>query len=288
MLFSNPQHSLVDPDGNYVDLTDGPVDVVAALGSPTDAGVVGDNPGSLNAKSRGANACFGANSDAAVLGDVAGSFSAKLRGIGSNLATLISNLSGFSIGTSTDGAVVGDNSGTLHSKVRGINKQIAAGYNVGGYSKLATASYTRPNDTNTYTANDAVANSTSAPVALDFTNAVRSAGGTGVLVGATFIDQSSQSVAWDLELWVFRDTVTAINDQDPFAPSDADCLKWLHTFHFTESYAGSGNKVWQAGPCSVPFSAVGTSLYGLLVVRNAYVAVANEVLTFGLGILQDA
>lgn len=60
---------------------------------------------------------------------------------------------------------------------------------VGGKTKPVQGSFTRPGDANAYTANDAVANSTSAPTAITLTGAARITGGSGYIVALTVIHE---------------------------------------------------------------------------------------------------
>lgn len=250
-----------------------------SVGTSTDAAVSGDTAGTLHAKLRGVNTGIGATADAGVTGDTAGSLSAKLRGVNTEL------------GATADVAVTGDTAGSVAAKLRGLNKSLAAGLNVGGYSKIVTASLTRPNDTNAYTAGDQVADSTSAPTILTFANVGRTSGGSGVIVGATLIDHSNQATSPDLELWILNTTATPNNDNAAFAPSDGVVDTCIGVIHFTTGYAGdsatSGNKFYDAGPLSVPYVCTTTSLFGLLVVRNAYTPTALEGFNVALRVLQD-
>jgi hypothetical protein len=265
--------------------------LAAALSdSVADAKVQGDAAGSLHAKLRGISTTLADSStDAKVQGDTAGSLHAKLRGISTTLADSVS-----------DAKVQGDNAGSLHAKVRGMNTTLTAiltgpisvtGSNVGGYSKIVTATLTRPNDTTAYAAGDQVADSTSAPTILTFSNCGRTSGGSGVIVGATLIDHSNQATAPDLELWIFNTTATPNNDNAAFAPSDNTADTCIGVIHFTASYAGdsatSGNKFYDAGPFSIPYVCTTTDLYGMLVVRNAYTPTAQEVWKVALRLLQD-
>jgi hypothetical protein len=301
-----------------------------SFGTSSDAKVSGDSAGTLQAKIRGINTALALSTpgDGMATGD-SPKFAAMLHGVtqGSSpitwsaprvhdsqtngKANSISGIVVQSRGWIQNGAGTDDRAksivaakGTTGTGIPASGPTVFDGTNypalkgntdgslpVGGFTKTPTATLTRPNDTNTYTAGDAVADSTSAPTALTFANCARIAGGTGFLTGAQMIDKSNQAVLWDIELWVFNDTVTPTNDQDPFNLSDADILKCVGVFHFTTSYQGlagtSGNRYWETEPAMKSFTAVGTSLYGLVVVRNAYVALANEVLTFALRISQD-
>lgn len=164
-------------------------------------------------------------------------------------------------------------------------------------SVLITASFTRPNDTTAYAAGDAVTNSTSAPAALTFTSAADSNGGSGMIVGARLVDSAAQATKGQFELWVFAGAAapTPDNDNAAFTPTDAELANIITVIPFTTPYTGDatagagGNCVYLADGVNAVFKCdSGTpNLFGLVVVRNAYTPVAQEVFTCILQIVQD-
>jgi hypothetical protein len=196
-----------------------------------------------------------------------------------------------------------DNGGTHtpHHNVDTIANALPAGEAhlgaVGGTTVTLTASYTRPADTTAYAAGDAVADSTSAPTALSFANAARVAAGSGVITGCTLTDSANQATKGQFELWIFDASVTPTNDNAAMAMSDGDAAKAVAIFQFTTWFVGnagsgaSGNAVsvgTLAGGNGRAFKlASGTTLYGLMVARNAYTPVSGEVFTFKLNVCQD-
>lgn len=168
------------------------------------------------------------------------------------------------------------------------------------YPQIITTSYTRPGDTTAYTSGDSVANSTSAPVALTFTNAARFAGGGGQIVSAQFVDDSNPGTKPTLELWLFNGSAapTATNDNAAIAWADADVLNLVGVIEFLSTdvrIGGSpGNSICQgrvgtAYSFNLPFrcSAAIANIFGLVVVRTAYTPANAGVLTFKLQILQE-
>lgn len=166
-----------------------------------------------------------------------------------------------------------------------------------GVTNVVEASLTRPANTTAYAAGDAVSNSTSAPVPLTFTNAVRETGGVGVVVSASIATNSNETTKPDLELWLFDAIPTATNDNAAFVVSDADILNVVGVFAFATSAwrggtAGTGGTSFAQGawlantPAPLFRLAAGTSLYGLLVARNTYTPISGEVFHVKLGISQ--
>lgn len=131
-----------------------------------------------------------------------------------------------------------------------------------------------------YAANDAVGGM------LTFANAARIVGGTGSIEDMLIIDDSGQDA--ELELWLFRDTFTAMVDNAPWAPSEADLRKLvavLSTSAGTWLAAGTPSVV---GITEIKgFRLVGTSLFGQLVTKETPTFVATDDLTVILKVWQD-
>ena len=132
-----------------------------------------------------------------------------------------------------------------------------------------------------YAANDAVGG------LLTFTNAAILAGDGGVIKKMLIIDNHGQDA--ELELWLFKETFTAIDDNAAWAPSVAD-LKKLVAIISTASgtWFAAGTPSVARIPVSQYFELTGTSLFGQLVNRSAaptYNAVDD--ITVILGLPQD-
>jgi hypothetical protein len=160
---------------------------------------------------------------------------------------------------------------------------------VGGRSRVITASFNRPADTNQYAAGDAVSDSTSSPTQITFNGAARINDGSGVIVSATLIDSVNAATDGVFELWLFDASVTPNNDNSAFAPSDADAEKAIAVIQFSLAAPASNNAVYPVTGLSIPFKCSGgiDDIFGLLVVRNAYTPVSAEKFTIRLGVLQD-
>jgi hypothetical protein len=156
-------------------------------------------------------------------------------------------------------------------------------------SVSTTATLTRPSDTTTYAANDEVSSSTSAPTILSFTGCARANGGTGAIVSARCVSSNPAALPGTFELWLFDATNTPTNDNSAAAPSDAEAATVVAIIPFTASYLTANNQLYSAGSCYYKFkcASAATTLYGRVVVRNAYVPASGETLQFFLLIEQD-
>jgi len=154
-------------------------------------------------------------------------------------------------------------------------------------STTLTASYTRPANTTLYTANDAMAESTSAPTALTFGPA-SDARANGWLVGARCVDAVNATTLPQLRLFLFNASPTAVNDNSPFTLSDANlrtCIGFLDFTTFTagDDTSGAGGNALSIAPVDQPF-AINGPVYGLVKVLNGYTPVSAEVFNFYLDI----
>lgn len=212
-------------------------------------------------------------------------------------------------GTSADGALVnlGANndvtvtSGTI-TAVTAISNALPAGNNnIGDVdATLLTGSavitnlygdalptqtgFTRPSDSSDYSANDAMSDSTSSPTTggFTFTSACRASGGTALLQSASvYISGVSATNTAQLEVVMFNQAVTAINDNAAFAVSDSDMLNYVGSFTFTLNGVNSTNGYYANVPgIGVVVNCSGSANIRYLVkVLNAYDPVSGEILT---------
>jgi len=159
-----------------------------------------------------------------------------------------------------------------------------------GDTPSVNASFTRPANTTTYAAGDAVTNSTSAPVKITFTGVTPLPAGSNEVVGAILIDGANQTLKGQFELWLFDASVTPDNDNALFTPTDAELATLigvipLNAYYVGDATAGAdGNVIFPVQGLSLPLKCTGSlqDIYGLLVVRNAYVPVSAEVFEFRL------
>ena len=131
-----------------------------------------------------------------------------------------------------------------------------------------------------YAANEAVGG------LLTFANAARTNGGGGVIKDVIILDDAGQDST--MELWLFRETFTAMADNAAWAPSEADLRKLV-------AIITTGDGAWFAAgtpsaariEVSQRYDLIGTSLFGQLVTRGTPTFVAVDDVTVIVGLLQD-
>lgn len=149
-------------------------------------------------------------------------------------------------------------------------------------------SFTRPANATAYTAGDVVADSATAATALTFEGITRGDGLGTTLDGLVFTTSANVAAAKpDLELWLF-DTLPATygNDNEAFAPTDAEVLRCIGVVDipvasFKVGLSGAdaaGNAVCTVTGRNLIIDPIaGNKVFGVLVIRNAYVPVSGEV-----------
>jgi hypothetical protein len=157
--------------------------------------------------------------------------------------------------------------------------------------KTVEASYTRPADTTTYAGGDVLAESTSAATILTFAGIAAANGGSFILTHALLIDSVAQSLKPDIDLYLFKGSITMQNDNAGWNPSDADMEKLLAKVSFYGAAFAVGN-----GNGSIAGELAGAKLltcdsgvddvYGIAIVRNVYIPASGEKFTFKLGVIQ--
>lgn len=162
---------------------------------------------------------------------------------------------------------------------------------VRGQGHTTSTSVTRPANTTAYTAGDVVGDGS----VLTFAHAAARPGEPGVIQQAIITSSAYVATAPDLELWLFDTTVTADADNAAFTPTDAELSTLVGIIDFAtanwaigDATAGvGGNHVCVAANLGIPFNpAIGAGdLFGVLVVRNAYVPISAEVFNVRLQIL---
>lgn len=143
-----------------------------------------------------------------------------------------------------------------------------------------TTGITRPADTNAYAAGDAFANSTSVPTSggFTFTSAARSSGGSGEITDA--VVSASAGTAYQGEVWIFDQAVTATNDNAALSVSDSDILNLVGVIPFNTTDTNSANSISYVTGLGIGFTCVGTANLRFLVkMMNAPTPASAEVLT---------
>jgi len=145
---------------------------------------------------------------------------------------------------------------------------------VSGQSTVVGVTFTRPADTTAYAALDNVANSTSAPTILTFTNIARINAGSGYIVKAKVItDQSTNTARFRLHL--FHTAPTAINDNAAYTTlwaNNANKIGWID--FDAAGTEGTGSTAAESLNTSVRLkyicAAASRTIYGVLETRDAF------------------
>ena len=151
-----------------------------------------------------------------------------------------------------------------------------------------TASFTRPSDATAYAIGDVVCNSTSAPTVLTFSN-MANANGLGGVIQAAFLYLGSNPTTKPVyDLFLFDTSPTIDNDNATFTPTDSEILNLVGVIPFAVGVPGdttgtSTNTVYQTTPqLSFVCASGSTSLYGVLVARNAVTPTSADTYNFRL------
>ena len=158
----------------------------------------------------------------------------------------------------------------------------------GGYTKIVTATLTRPANTTAYASGDEVTDT--GGTIRTFTSAARASGLSGVITGADLIFSTVWStLPSGLELHIYDTTSTPTTDNSAFAPSDGEAATELGVITFSSTSTGTVNFTMDSGQVNIPYVTVGSAnLYGRLVARNAAQAGANsDTITIRLRVLPD-
>lgn len=161
---------------------------------------------------------------------------------------------------------------------------------VRGKGHTIITSVTRPADTTTYTSGDVVGDGN----VLTFNNASFGEFDSGIILQGIISSSAYVASAPALELWLFDTTVTADSDNAVFTPTDAELATLVGIIDFpaanwkagTATAGAGGNHVCVANGEAIPFNTVKgkNHLFGVLVVRSAYVPVSGEIFTIRLQI----
>lgn len=163
---------------------------------------------------------------------------------------------------------------------------------VGGFSKRASATFTRPANTTPYTAQGEVG--TSGTAATSFAVA-RESDTSGVIIGAKLTYSSNPAADPQFRLLLFSANITAAGDNAALALSDADAalmLGWID-FDTTQACGSTTSHAFNAVGAPVnaitfdPASGLNT-VYGILICRQGFTPIANsETITVELMVEQN-
>ena len=164
-----------------------------------------------------------------------------------------------------------------------------------GRTFTSSATLTRPADTTQYAAGDQVADSTTAPTALNFGTCAVNNGGGGLLIDAIAIANANQSTKPNQRLYLFSGSPTLNNDNANWAPSDADFANIVGMAEFT-SWEVGGTTLGTAGNCfaqakninsGYTCAAAAANLWGCVVERGTYTPISGEAWTYKLRVSHD-
>ena len=163
-----------------------------------------------------------------------------------------------------------------------------------GQTVTVTQSFIRPNNATAYAAGDVVTTSATADVSvlIPFAGMARNPGGGGVIESALFIDSVAAATKPDLELYLFdTQNITLEADNVAWAITDANIMFCVGVIPFaTGAFKTAGaNGVIAVNSVGLAYNCASssTSLYGILIARNAYTPAALEQFTFRLQALLD-
>lgn len=156
-----------------------------------------------------------------------------------------------------------------------------------GFAGTATTTITRPADANAYTANDAFANSTSAPTSGGFTltGMCRASGGSGILTDATFIYSTATAVAGTV--FIYDSAPTAQNDNAAWSVSDSDQLKLVGTIPFV-TVADAVNAYHNVQNLNMGYTCSGSAnLRYMVKITTGYTPASGDTLTIRAKFIQS-
>lgn len=150
----------------------------------------------------------------------------------------------------------------------------------------SSANVTRPNNATPYAIGDVVNDGATPGARLNFTGLPARG---GEIRSAVCVSSAYVAVSPDLELWLFSSDITDLDaDNATWTPTDAQLATLVGVIAFpTASFKGGDLTAGAGGNMACVVKDAGlvisqTALYGVLVVRNAYVPVANEKFTVTL------
>ena len=117
----------------------------------------------------------------------------------------------------------------------------------------------------------------------------------GSISTARLHSSANQATKMDAELWLFYADIAEVADNLAFAPTDAEMLTLIGVIDFPVAnwkagkgtVGAGGNAVCEAFNLGLAYKGSTGTLFGQLVVRNAYTPVTSEILTAELIISRD-
>lgn len=150
---------------------------------------------------------------------------------------------------------------------------------------IISTSMTRPADTpGAYTIDDVISSSTSAGTYMAFTSVGLTVGQSCNIVGAMVTCSIAPALLASLEIWLFKEAPTAVNDHSAFTITDAENNNVVGVLDMTGVWKKSAlNSRYDLNTTNIPI-VLGTTanLFGIIVCKNAYIPAASDVFTVTL------
>lgn len=163
-----------------------------------------------------------------------------------------------------------------------------------GRTFISKTTLTRPADTTQYAAGDQVADSTSAPTALNFGTCAVYNGGGGLLIDAVCKSNANQATKPNLRLYLYNGSPTLNNDNANWNPSHADIGNIVAMAEFASwevggTAAGTAGNVFSLAQINKGYRCASgqVNLWGCFVERGTYTPVSAEQLTISLKVAHD-
>lgn len=161
---------------------------------------------------------------------------------------------------------------------------------VSAYQTTSSVLFSRPADTSAYAAQDVVSNSTSAPALLEFADAARENGGSGIIVSARHLKNSTATGGFRLHLYC-NNNATPVNDNAQFPLLFANRLNRIGFIDFSHISGGTGSDSTSALTVftGLPFvcDSASSSLFGILTALTAYTPASAEQHFIELAVVQN-
>lgn len=148
-------------------------------------------------------------------------------------------------------------------------------------------SFTRPADTNQYTAGDVVSDSTSSPSIMTFSQVAVGNNEPGIIRKVIFVGDESAQTNSHFYLFLFNDSVTAQNDNAEFSFSYTDRTKLISVIALNPVSIGGSDQI-DVVDVEIPFVCAGGAddIYGILVADADYTPTSGENFSVSLVIEQ--
>lgn len=152
---------------------------------------------------------------------------------------------------------------------------------------VVSASYTRPNDTTAYAANDIISDSTATPTNLTIATGLTSGSSAIITCARIRVDISAIPAGMGgFRVALFGSEPTAINDNAAFDLIDADKAKLLDIIDIDTPIDLGSRLYGTTKNINSHIQLTDANLYAQLITKNAYTPSAQDVFTIYLGLME--